>query len=39
MYEQGRGVTRDDQQAAIWYRKAAEQGLAEAVSALAKLGR
>jgi len=26
MYEDGRGVTRDDAQAAAWYRKAADQG-------------
>ena len=30
MYVQGRGVRQDDAQAVQWYRKAAEQGLAEA---------
>jgi TPR repeat protein len=27
MYENGRGVPRDDAQAVVWFRKAAEQGL------------
>jgi len=27
MYEQGRGVGKDDAEAAFWYRKAEEQGL------------
>jgi TPR repeat protein len=30
MYDNGRGVPQDDAQAVNWYRKAAEQGLAEA---------
>ena len=30
MYEDGRGVTQDYQEAVKWYRKAAEQGDAEA---------
>jgi TPR repeat protein len=30
MYANGRGVAQDDQQAVAWYRKAAEQGLADA---------
>jgi TPR repeat protein len=30
VYEQGRGVTQDDEKAAFWFRKAAEQGDAEA---------
>ncbi len=34
MYENGRGVRRNDAQAVRWYRRAAEQGLAAAQSAL-----
>jgi hypothetical protein len=30
MYAKGRGVTQDEQQAVIWYRKAADQGDADA---------
>ena len=30
MYEQGKGVAQDDKQAVAWYRKAAEQGDADA---------
>ncbi len=30
MYAHGHGVPQDDEQAVAWYRKAAEQGLAEA---------
>ena len=30
MYVQGRGVRQDDAQAAQWFRKAAEQGVAQA---------
>ena len=30
MFAQGRGVLKDDAQAALWYRKAAEQGIAQA---------
>lgn len=30
MHEYGRGLERDDKEAAIWYQKAAEQGMAEA---------
>ena len=30
MYANGEGVSRDDKQAAFWFRKAAEQGYAEA---------
>ena len=33
-YAQGRGVPKDDQQAAAWYQKAAEQGMAYAQTAL-----
>jgi TPR repeat protein len=29
MYANGEGVTRDDKQAAFWFRKAAEQGYAK----------
>ena len=34
MYQNGRGVRRDDAEAVRWYRRAAEQGLAAAQSAL-----
>jgi len=27
MYDNGRGVPKDEQQAAAWFRKAAEQGV------------
>jgi TPR repeat protein len=37
MYEGGRGVSKDVTQAIAWYRKAAEQGDAEAKENLAKL--
>jgi hypothetical protein len=37
LYEQGRGVERDEAAAAVWYRAAAEQGLATAQSNLARL--
>lgn len=37
LYEQGRGLARDEAAAASWYRAAAEQGLAEAQAALAAL--
>ena len=30
MYNHSRGVERDEQEAVVWYRKAAEQGLPEA---------
>jgi TPR repeat protein len=30
MYANGRGVPKDDQQAVVWYRKAAEYGLPDA---------
>ena len=30
MYEQGHGVVQSDKEALVWYRKAADQGLAEA---------
>ena len=30
MYDRGKGVDEDDQQAVLWYRKAAEQGHADA---------
>jgi intein/homing endonuclease len=38
MYEKGRGVTKDDYEAVKWYRKAAEQGVEQAKSALKRLG-
>ncbi|KAJ3067867.1 hypothetical protein HDU98_008947 [Podochytrium sp. JEL0797] len=37
MYEHGRHVHRDKKQAAVWYRKAAAQGFAEAEKALLNL--
>jgi hypothetical protein len=37
LYDQGHGVPQDYAQAAIWYRKAAEQGLALAQSNLGVL--
>jgi hypothetical protein len=30
MFAQGRGVAQSDVEAALWYRKAADQGLAQA---------
>jgi TPR repeat protein len=39
MYEHGCGVARDDAQAVAWYRKAAEQGDADARAALERLTR
>ncbi|MDP2258696.1 MAG: tetratricopeptide repeat protein [Caulobacter sp.] len=35
MYEKGRGVTRDDAEAAQWFRRAADQGHADAQYSLA----
>jgi len=35
MYETGNGVSKDDEQAATWYRKAAEQGHADAQNLIA----
>jgi TPR repeat protein len=37
MYELGRGVPKDDKEAAIWYRKAAELGQIEALTELGRL--
>jgi len=37
MYENGQGVKQDHAEAVRWYRKAAEQGLVYAVSALKRL--
>jgi hypothetical protein len=37
MYEDGTGVTRDINQAIVWYTKAAEQGDEDAKKALARL--
>jgi len=37
MYFSGRGVARDDAEAASWYRKAAEQGLAVAQNNLGRM--
>ncbi|MCL2872326.1 MAG: sel1 repeat family protein [Betaproteobacteria bacterium] len=34
MYQDGRGVAQDDAQAVVWYRKAAEQGNADAQNSL-----
>jgi TPR repeat protein len=34
LYEQGQGVEQDYDEAAAWYRKAAEQGYPEAINAL-----
>ena len=36
MYSFGRGVAQDDAEAVRWYRKAAEQGNADAMRALAR---
>jgi TPR repeat protein len=38
MYEYGKGVAKDKAKAAEWYRKAAEQGHADAKAALKRLG-
>ena len=38
MYEQGRGVTQDAQETVRWFKKAAEQGQADAIKALRRLG-
>jgi hypothetical protein len=38
LYEKGHGVTQDHAEARTWYEKAAAQGLAEAKTALARLG-
>ena len=38
-YYYGKGVMRDIEQAVYWYRKAADQGLADAQKALQRLGR
>ncbi len=35
MYEKGHGVTRNDVEAAQWFRRAADQGLADAQYSLA----
>jgi hypothetical protein len=37
MYREGQGLPRDDEQAALWYRRAAEQGHAAAQNNLARL--
>ena len=37
MYENGEGVKQDDREAAKWYRKAAEQGNADAQKALEQM--
>jgi uncharacterized protein len=37
MYAKGRGVTKDDAEAAKWYGKAADQGNSEARARLKKL--
>ena len=36
-YENGRGITKNDEEAVKWYRKAAEQGNENAKNALKKL--
>ena len=38
LYEHGRGVKRDPEQASRWYRKAAERDDADAKAALRRLG-
>jgi TPR repeat protein len=38
MYENGHGVNQDQQQALMWYRKAAHLGLGDAEDALKRLG-
>jgi len=37
MYENGEGVAKDKKTAERWYRKAAEQGYAQALSKLAEM--
>ena len=37
MYANGHGVAKDDEEAAYWYRKAADQGDEDAKEALARL--
>jgi TPR repeat protein len=37
MYANGRGVVQDNNQAIVWYRKAAEQGEENAIATLKKL--
>lgn len=39
MYEDGRGMPRDDAQALSWFRKAADAGNQNAVQALKRLGK
>jgi uncharacterized protein len=39
LYQTGRGVPKDEAQAAVWYRKAADQGYVDAQAALASLTR
>ena len=36
MYYEGKGVPKDEQEAVVWYRRAADQGLALAQAALQK---
>ena len=38
LYEKGRGVAKDEVEAATWYRKAADQGYEQAQRALRRLG-
>ncbi|HCZ15682.1 MAG: Sel1 repeat protein [Candidatus Accumulibacter phosphatis] len=38
MYQNGKGVAKSDAEAAAWYRKAAEQGDANAIRNLKNLG-
>jgi TPR repeat protein len=37
MYKNGKGVDQDNKQAVYWYRKSAEQGLADAKKKLKEL--
>ena len=37
MYYEGKGVPKDEQEAVVWYRRAADQGHAQAKAALQKL--
>ncbi len=39
LYEQGRGVSQDSEQALLWYRRAAERGNERAAERLAALER
>ena len=39
LYEQGRGVSQDSEQALLWYRRAAERGNERAAARLAALER